>query len=201
MRTRHRLLWFDVRKIDRVGERRPPGVRKSLKQDEVARVRVQVLVLAVSSSPKVVVPWTDADQYNAPELDAEGGLAFGAGIDLAFLELERHKIELNLSGTPYTRPWLVLMASHHPSDHWESSAERVRSAIQDKSCVVFPFALSEEARDALSAIQIPGGPVFMLMQSQFLAAFGWLSASAVQVSSAAPGQGALLPTPSFEIRN
>ncbi|RYD81572.1 MAG: VWA domain-containing protein [Verrucomicrobiaceae bacterium] len=171
-------------------------LESELKSDEIARVRVQIMLIEFGGAVTVRQNWVDADQFIAPTLSAAGGTPLGEAADRAITELQNVKRELNNSGVPYTRPWVFIMTDGAPTDTWEPSADRMRDAIADKHLLLFPFAVSGATPENLAKFQQPGQPVYHeIPRDQFRDLFKWLSNSMATTSKAAPGQGAQIALP------
>ncbi len=80
------------------------GVRifeKELKNDELASKRVEIAVVSFNSSVTIASDFTEAGNFTAPLLSADGLTAMGAGINKALEMLEAKK-------TLYKQKWLLL---------------------------------------------------------------------------------------------
>lgn len=167
-----------------------------LKADEIARVRVQIMLIEFGGTVRVRQNWIDADQFDAPTLAADGGTPLGEAVDRALAELQSVKQELNKSGVPYTRPWVFIMTDGEPTDVWEPAADRMRDAIADKRLVLFPFAVTGASPNNLAKFQQPGQPVYHeVPRDQFRNLFQWLSNSMAVTSKGVPGAGAEISVP------
>lgn len=171
-------------------------LESELKGDEIAKVRVQLMLIEFGGDVRIRQNWIDADQFVAPTLVASGGTPLGEAADRALSELQNVKRELNNSGVPYTRPWVFIMTDGEPTDSWEASADRMRDAIADKHLILFPFAVSGASPHNLAKFQQPGQQVFhQIPTDQFRGLFKWLSNSMATTSKSAPGQGAQIAPP------
>lgn len=174
-------------------------LESELKADEVARVRVRLMLIEFGGDVRVRQNWIDADKFEAPTLTAGGGTPLGEAADRALSELKRVKNELNEAGIPYTRPWVFIMSDGAPTDRWMEAADRMRDAIADKHLVLFPFAVSGASPDNLAKFQAPGSFVgHRIPTDQFRELFQWLSRSMATTSKAAPGKGAEVDQPPGE---
>ncbi len=172
------------------------ALEKALKADPIASVRVQLMVIEFGDSVRIRTTWTDADQFTAPVLQANGLTPLGEAADRALAEIEQVKQEMKTMGVPYNRPWLFIMTDGAPTDSWEASADRVRDAIADKKIVLFPFAVSGASPANLQRFQQPGQAVFHeIDNAHFGSLFQWLSNSMASTSKAAPGQSAEVAVP------
>ena len=174
-------------------------LESELKTDEIAKVRVHLMLIEFGGDVRVRQSWVDAEKFEAPTLTAGGGTPLGQAADRALAELEAVKQEMLDNGIPYTRPWVFIMTDGAPTDSWEAAADRMRDAIADKHLVLFPFAVSGASPDNLAKFQQPGQQVFhRIPQDKFRDLFKWLSNSMADGSKAAPGQGVDIARPPGE---
>lgn len=165
-----------------------------LKEDPTTALRVQVLVIRVGGYGEVNVEteWTDAIDFEAPNLEANGTTPLGEGMQEALDQVEAQKALYDQNGITSTRPWIILISDGVPTDAgWEMTAERCRVAEQDKKCVVFPIGTDGADLDALGTFSTKSPK--KLQGLQFSELFVWLSRSMTAVSSSVPGENVQLP--------
>lgn len=167
---------------------------KELKDDPTTSLRVQVLVIRIGGHDEVdiVTDWTDAIDFTAPEIVANGSTPIGEGMATALDEVEMQKDVYDENGITSTRPWIILISDGVPTDHnWEYVAERCREAESDKRCVIFPVGTETADFDALD--KFSNKTAKRLGGLQFSELFVWLSRSMTAVSSSVPGESVQLP--------
>ncbi|MFV5215862.1 vWA domain-containing protein [Azonexus caeni] len=172
-------------------------LEQELKSDAIAAKRVRVLVICYggNDSAEIAADWHDAMDFSAPTLAANGTTPTGQAVDLALAKIEEEKQRFKQAGIPYTRPWMFLMSDGSPTDDWQASAQRARSAEQGNKLAIFPIAVGEGAQsETLAEFTVKGSAgVKRLTGLRFNELFLWLSASMKVVSQSRPGGQAQLP--------
>ncbi|PAU87313.1 hypothetical protein CK507_11435 [Pseudomonas sp. WN033] len=168
---------------------------QELKNDAMAAMRVQVLVIAVGGFEDVQIlqPWTDAVDFKPPVIQANGMTPLGKGMDLALDEVRNQKAVYDANGISSTRPWVIMISDGCPNDFgWEQAAQRCRQEESDKRVVVFP--IGTEGADFAALGQFSNKTPKKLKGLQFRELFIWLSRSMSTVSASVPGERISLPT-------
>ena len=93
-------------------------LERELKADVVASQRVQLKVLRIGGGDEVqaVTDWTDAMDFDAPEISAKGTTPLGAGVLAALETIEQQKDNYRSHDIPYNRPWLFIITDGGPTD-------------------------------------------------------------------------------------
>lgn len=167
-----------------------------LKADDVARQRVRVLVLRIGAphDVEVVTDWTDAIDFEAPEIEANGTTPLGAGVRYALQEIEAEKARYRDNGVPYNRPWLFILTDGEPTDMgWEQAAQECRQAEEQGRVSVFCVGIGDGDLKKLSLFS-PRQPL-KLKGLAFREFFLWLSRSARAGSKAAPSESIQMAAP------
>ena len=170
---------------------------KELKSDDVASQRVQVLVIRFGgdNNVEVVCDWTDAMDFSAPQVVADGLTPLGTAVTLALAKVEEQKVRYKTHGTAYNRPWLFLLTDGEPTDdNWESAADACRTAEAAEKVVVFGIGAGDANIQKLSRFSTRA-PV-RLQGLKFRELFIWLSRSAKVASKADQGSNVQMPAPS-----
>ncbi len=159
-----------------------------LKRDVVARNRVQVAVIRFGGDePTLLADWTDAVEFSAPQLLAEGVTPLGCAVDMGLRMIEERKGLYKRNGIPYTRPWMFIVSDGAPTDtHWEQSARRCNQAEANKQLLVWPLGVVGADMEKLAEFKAPNKEgkreVFSLDSMHFIELFQWLSASLSRTS-------------------
>lgn len=167
---------------------------QELKNDAMAAMRVQVLVIAVGGFEDVQIlqPWTDAVDFKPSVIQANGMTPLGKGMDLALDEVRNQKAVYDANGISSTRPWVIMISDGCPNDFgWEQAAQRCRQEESDKRVVVFP--IGTEGADFAALGQFSNKTPKKLKGLQFRELFIWLSRSMSTVSASVPGERISLP--------
>ncbi len=115
-------------------------LENELKQDDVACQRVQLLVIRVGGleEAEIISDWTDAIDFSAPIIEANGMTPLGKGVSLALKKIEEQKVNYRQHQIQYNRPWLFIFTDGEPNDgNWEKAAAASVKAEQDNKAVVF----------------------------------------------------------------
>jgi len=171
-------------------------LEQELKNDTTASVRVQLLVIRVGDNDEVEVlsDWTDAINFTAPTIEANGRTPIGMGMALALDKIEEQKGHYDANGIPSTRPWIMLISDGNPTDpDWSEVAQRCRDAESAKKAAVFPIGTAEADLDVLG--QFATKSALRLQGLKFKELFLWLSRSVSTASKAAPDETTQLPAP------
>ncbi len=171
-------------------------LEKELKSDTIASQRVQLLVIRLGGNDAVdvLVDWTDAMEFTAPTIVANGSTPLGAAVRLALAKLDEQKERYRSNGIAYNRPWVFTLTDGAPTDHdWESAARECKAAEEQKKLVFFGVGIGEANLQNLG--QFSSRPPARLQGLKFKELFVWLSRSASSASKAAQGSNAQLASP------
>jgi uncharacterized protein YegL len=171
-------------------------LEQELKGDVIAAKRVRVLVVQYGGMDDASIrgDWSDAMDFSAPRLEANGTTPIGAAVALALREIEAEKERFRAAGVAYTRPWLFVMSDGQPTDAWQVVAEQCRDAERSNRVAVFPIAVGHAGSGVLGQFSSNGEAAVKQLQGlHFKELFLWLSASMRVVSHSAPGGTVQLP--------
>ncbi len=169
-------------------------LEEELKNDDTAAQRVQLLVIRLGDDDKVdvVADWTDAMDFSAPTIKANGRTPLGDAMRLALGKIEDQKENYRSHDIPYNRPWIFLITDGAPTDlDWENAADDCRQAEDNNAVVIFPIGTAEADFEALKKFS-NRAPV-KLDGLKFRELFVWLSRSASSSSQAAQDSQVQLP--------
>lgn len=168
---------------------------KALKADPVALSRVQIAVVSVGRDvAELMMDWTEAVEFQAFRLRADGTTPLGEGLNLALDAVESQKALLREFGVPYTRPWIFVITDGEPSDYsttWRQAADNAMVAQRENKVEIFAVGVEGANLERLSEIS-SRSPV-QLDGLKFEELFTWLSASLSQTTRSAPGAAIDLP--------
>ena len=161
-------------------------LEEELKNDDTAAQRVQLLVVRFGDDDNVdiVADWTDAMDFSAPTLEANGLTPLGKAMLTALDKIEEQKGNYRDHDIPYNRPWVFLITDGEPTDiDWEDAAADCRQAEEDKKVTI--FTIGTEGADFVKLRQFSGRSPVKLDGLKFKELFIWLSRSASSGSKAA----------------
>lgn len=173
---------------------------EQLKSDPATALRVQVLVIRIGGHEEATVlqDWTDAIDFSAPAIEANGTTPLGVGMSLALDKVEQQKRAYDSNGISSTRPWIMMISDGMPTDlNWEDVAADCRDAESDSKVVVFPIGTASADLDALS--EFSNKSAKQLNGLDFRELFVWLSRSMSAVSASTPGDQVQLPAVDWSV--
>ncbi len=171
-------------------------LEQDLKADDLACQRVQVLVIRFGDDDQahIVTPWTDAMDFQAPTIEANGRTPMGVSMRLALSEIEDQKARYRAHGIAYNRPWLFLITDGAPTDpDWQEAAEECRRAEQGNKVTIFPIGVQNANMAILQ--QFSNRRPARLRGLNFRQLFVWLSRSARSASRSEAGATAQMAVP------
>ena len=175
-------------------------LEKELKSDDIASMRVQLLIIRIGglSDAEIIVDWTDAIDFEAPNIEANGTTPLGKGVDLALSEIEKQKLKYRENQIPYNRPWLFVITDGSPTDNgWEKSAQKACEAEKKDKVVIFTIGTDGANFENLNRFSSRGA--LMLKNLDFKELFIWLSQSVSVGSQTELNSSAQLPAASWGV--
>lgn len=175
-------------------------LEKELKSDDIASMRVQLLIIRIGgfSDAEIIIDWTDAIDFEAPNIEANGTTPLGKGVDLALSEIEKQKLKYRENQIPYNRPWLFVITDGSPTDNgWEKSAQKACEAEKKDKVVIFTIGTDEANFENLNRFSSRGA--LMLKNLDFKELFIWLSQSVSVGSQTELNSSAQLPAASWGV--
>ena len=175
----------------------------AIKQDRLASLRVEPLVITFDNLVTVHGDFITADQFNPPLLEAQGLTNMGQGILKALEVIEDRKAQYRAGGVRCFRPWIVLITDGRPTDDDEGGAfsqavKAVRASESDKTKRVAFFAVGVEEADMSKLAEISIRKPKKLKGLAFNELFLWLSTSLIKGSSESPEVQSKLPDTTWE---
>ena len=179
-------------KIDKLNEGLK-SLEQALKDDEVASSRVQMLVIRIggNADADIITDWTDAMNWQAPTIKANGMTPLGSGAKLGLQSIEEQKKNYQANGISYNRPWMILISDGEPNDSWEKIADDCREAENKNKLTIFPIGV--EGADMQILSKFSNKTAIKLEGLQFNELFIWLSKSLSTGSQASAGEKIQLP--------
>ena len=166
--------------------------RDELLADALASKRVEVAIVGFGPV-QVIQDFVTAGYFDPPELRAEADTPMGSAIETALDLLQSRKDTYKANGIAYYRPWVFLITDGGPTDHWETSARKVKDGETKKSFAFFCIGVEGARIDILS--QISKRQPLNLKELRFRDLFLWLSSSLKSVSRSTPGDEVPLQNP------
>ena len=171
-----------------------------LKADDVASLRVQLLVVRIGghSDVETVIDWTDAIDFIAPTIEANGTKPLGIGVEHSLKKIEEQKEKYKENQIPYNRPWLFIITDGEPSDNgWERCAAKAVESESKGKVVIFPIGTEDANFDTLHQFSSRGA--MKLQNLNFKELFVWLSQSVSAGSQTEVDSTAQLPAANWGV--
>ena len=168
--------------------------KEELNKDQLASLRVEVAVITFGSAAEVAQDFVTADQFEAPNLVANGTTMMSAGIDLALDKIEERKQTYRENGIDYYRPWLFMITDGTPTEPQEvvnAASAKLKQAESEKR--VAAFSVGVEGADMETLTEISPRRPLMLKGLEFPSMFVWLSQSMSRVSASRTDDEITLP--------
>ncbi len=164
-------------------------LKQELEQDSLASLRVEVAI--VTFGPVTMRQDFATVDYWTPEQYTAGDVTpTGEAINYALDILEDAKQSYKQNGIQYYRPWIFLITDGEPTDQWQSAAQRLKQASNDKKLTFFVVGVQGANMHILKQIAPdPAFPPVALNGLNFSSMFKWLSASLSSVSHSNVGTG------------
>jgi uncharacterized protein YegL len=175
-------------------------LKQELMNDETASQRVQLAIVCVggpAGDADLLMNWTDAWQFDPPQLFARGATPLGQGLRLALQSVDQQKQQLKAQGIGFTRPWIMVISDGAPTDDqriWQAVAQECRAAEAAKRCVIYPIGVADANMSVLQ--QISSTPALKMAEARFKEYFQWLSSSLSSMSRSQPNAQVQLAAPS-----
>ena len=173
-------------------------LEKSLQADQTAISRVQLSIVVVggpSNSAELMMDWTDAVNFNAFSINANGGTPLAEGIEIGLQQVEIAKNVLKDNGISYTRPWMMIISDGEPTsdaEDWVRATTKSQDAEKQNQVEIFCIAVEGANTSKLNEISSIR-PSVELSGMKFKELFVWLSDSLSAVTRSRPGEKLNLP--------
>ncbi len=165
--------------------------KEDVVKDAQASLSVELAIVTFGGSVQLIQDFTSIDNFNPPQLEANSQTPMGEAIEYGLDLLETRKLIYKENGILYYRPWVFLITDGAPTDYWQSAAQRVREAEeQRRQCF---FAVGVKGADMNTLRQIAPREPMMLNGLDFRSMFVWLSTSMKRVSGGKVGEAIALP--------
>lgn len=166
-------------------------------RDTLASRRVEVAIVTFGTGAKVVQDFVTVDQFQPPELQANGQTHMASGIQTALDLLERRKTTYKSNGVAYYRPWLFLITDGSPYGEPDTAVDAARQRLlaEQRTNRASFFAVGTETANfsTLQTFTTPERPPLKLRGIQFVELFVWLSRSQAAVAQSKPNEQVPLP--------
>ncbi len=161
--------------------------KQCIEQDNLASLRVEIAIITFGPV-QMRQDFVTVDQWTPQQYQANDVTPMGEAINYALDILEDRKQTYKNGGIQYYRPWAFLITDGAPTDDWQTSAQRLKQAFNDKKIQFFAVGVQGADMGILKQITPdPSFPPVALNGLDFGSMFKWLSASLSSVSHSKPG--------------
>lgn len=170
-------------------------------KDELAGKRVDLCVLTFGNGVRVAHDFSPIDEFEPPELVANGHTPMGEAIQRAIELVEQRKQQYRDQGIDYYRPWIFMITDGEPTDMnpgdstWNDVIKRVHEGEANKKFMFFAVAVEPADLELLRQIAPATRAPVRLKENRFKEMFQWLSKSQVKVSAAKVGDQVAMENP------
>lgn len=107
----------------------------------------EVSFITFGSEVKVIQPFTNADRFRIPELNAEGTTAMNEAIEKALEIIELQKSLYKKGEVDYYRPWIFLLSDGVPTDNTREliAKKKLKEAISGHHVMFYPVKIGKWA--------------------------------------------------------
>lgn len=152
-----------------------------IKSDETASEKVQIAIIRCGGTVSVESDWVDAENFDAPKLEADGGTPLGDAVSLAAQKVEERKADFRSAGVNYFKPWVFIISDGEPNDEdWNTKAQAFKQGEIDGKYTTFTVGVEDADLSCLN--EFSQRDAAMLKGIEFTKLFMWLSKS-VRVAS------------------
>jgi len=173
--------------------------KEDLIKDPLASRRVELAVVIFDSDVKVVQDFVTVDQFEPPELAAQGQTFMGSAIHKALDMIQARKAKYRANGVAYYRPWVFMITDGEPQGEPDSvvqqASQRLKSDEANKRVAFFAVGV-ESANMSKLAELVVRAPV-KLIGLNFVEMFVWLSRSMEKVAQSKTDEQVALPPPGW----
>jgi len=173
--------------------------KDDLIKDPLASRRVELAVVTFDSDVKVVQDFVTVDQFEPPELAAQGQTFMGSAIHKALDMIQARKAKYRANGVAYYRPWVFMITDGEPQGEPDSvvqqASQRLKSDEANKRVAFFAVGV-ENANMSKLAELVVRAPV-KLIGLNFVEMFVWLSRSMEKVAQSKTDEQVALPPPGW----
>lgn len=167
-------------------------------ENDDARYSVEICVLKYSDDVKVVSNFKLVNEETIINLEANGSSVLGTAVNTAIELIDNRKLIYKKNGTPYYKPWLVLLSdsksSNESNDILTSVISKCNKLENNNKIIVFPIGIGENADYSILNKFSSRHRALRINNLKFNDFFKWLSRELSVISSSQTGDTINTPT-------
>ncbi len=160
---------------------------KFVREDSLAARCTDIAVIRIGGCPKLIVPFTPAECFFPPELEAAGDTPLAEGILSAIAVTEDRICQIEKFDLDMHRPVIVVISDGqaNPSGNTQKAIDEVRRVEKNKSISIHGVGVNSTASRALQKFMVR--PVVTLAEWNFISLFRTVSQHIINASRTMPG--------------
>jgi uncharacterized protein YegL len=163
---------------------------EELKKDPTTRTGVRLKVIRAGGVVEELVDWTDAKDFEPPQVRAHGETPLGAAVNQALDDIEAEKVRMDAGDIVRKRAWLFVFTDGGPTDIanvWENAAQRCRD--MERKGTICSYGVGVDGADTVKLGELSGeNPPAMLQNIDFKPFFKFLTKSIKAGTMATKGE-------------
>lgn len=152
----------------------------------VTKECIDVAMVSFGGDVKVVQDFVSVREMKTPNFTASGGTPLGQALEKAMQMVKARKELYNKWGTPYFRPWIVVITDGRPTDNYLEAAYKLREMEKEKGVLGYCIGVEGYDKNAMREI-FQDSRHFRLEDMDFVHAFEFLSSSLCAVRESEDG--------------
>ena len=143
--------------------------------DPELRDALDVAVVAFSTDVRVLQDFAPVTQMEVPCLAVEGNTSMGAALNTAADLIESRKDTYRQIGTPYHRPWVVMISDGEPNDNYGAAFQRLKEMQAQNKLEI--WVVGVPGYDKQTMLSLTDRVIELDDNLNFAGLFEWLSNS------------------------
>jgi uncharacterized protein YegL len=170
-----------------------------LAKDPLAARRVEIAVVTFDNEIKVAQDFVTVDNFQPPNLEAQGQTFMGGAIQKALDLIQARKSQYRANGVAYYRPWVFMITDGEPQGEPENvvqtATQRLKKEEAEKRVAFFAVGVEGANMERLKEMVVRA-PV-KLVGLNFVEMFVWLSRSMEKIAQSRTDEQVALPPPGW----
>jgi len=174
---------------------------QDLRKNPHALETVSLSVITFSRTAQQIVPLTELERFQIPELPIHPGTSLGAALNLLIQCIDREVVKTTPEKKGDWRPLVFLFTDGQPTDDWQKASEKLRAMKSPKIANIYAIGCGDDVDYAvLHSITDIVFKTTDMNAATIQKAFIWITASVRSASLGADGGVEALPDLDSELR-